>query len=214
MMYEARSISKTYTRRATQWFKKPSSIKAVDNASLSLRKGEIAALIGESGSGKSTLGRILARLEVPDSGTLLFAGKEISAGNRADKQVFRQKVQLVFQDPYDSLDPRYSVYRTVEEPLLSLGLSAADRRAQVARTLERVRLTPSERYIDAMPHELSGGQRQRVAIVRTLISDPSVLIADPQHAYTRQLISATPTLPYRFAEHMPGLATERIGRAG
>jgi len=179
VIYEAQAVTKIYKRRGSGWFGLGAhGLRAVDKVSVTLRTGEVSALIGESGSGKSTLGRMLAMLELPDEGKLVYEGKDLAGYDKAGLSELRRKIQLVFQDPYDSLDPRYPVWKTVEEPLLPLGLAPSERVERVERVLADVELKPVERYFDRMPHELSGGQRQRVAIARALILEPSVLIAD------------------------------------
>lgn len=178
-IYEAREVSRAYRRRGRGWSPFQSEkIAAVDHVSITLNEGELSALIGESGSGKSTLGRLLAMLEAPDQGTLVYEGRDLETLGKAERATLRRKIQLVFQDPYDSLDPRYVVGRTVEEPLLQVPMSSSERRECVCRALDNVGLNPVERYLNRRPHELSGGQRQRVAIARTLVLEPRVLIAD------------------------------------
>jgi ABC-type glutathione transport system ATPase component len=153
-----------------------SSAPAVDQVSLQIGRGETLALVGESGSGKSTLGRIAARLVAADSGRIAFDGSDITtaAGMRLSRA--RRGLQMVFQDPYASLDPRRTIAQSIGEPLAVVGTSGADRRKKVAALLDRVGLPGDwdRRY----PHQLSGGQRQRVVIARALASDPILLIAD------------------------------------
>ncbi|HEY1421633.1 MAG TPA: oligopeptide/dipeptide ABC transporter ATP-binding protein [Candidatus Dormibacteraeota bacterium] len=156
-----------------------SQTRAVDGVDIDLNKGEIVALVGESGSGKTTLGRLLTLLETLSSGRLVLDGKVIThARGRVLKEV-RRKVQIIFQNPYDSLDPRDTVHRAVTEPLAihSIG-SRRDRTDRATEMLQAVGLTPVEQYLDKLPHELSGGQRQRVAIARAMVLRPEVLIAD------------------------------------
>jgi peptide/nickel transport system ATP-binding protein len=158
------------------WMRK--KIVAVDNITLRLDQGKTLAVVGESGSGKSTLGRMLAMMERPDAGTLRFEGRVPSELTRTERLSLRRRVQMIFQDPYESLDPRMSIGASVEEPLLSLGLDPAERRARLVAALADVELSPPERYLSLRPHQLSGGQRQRVAIARAIVLRPTILIAD------------------------------------
>ncbi|MBL0928600.1 MAG: ABC transporter ATP-binding protein [Alphaproteobacteria bacterium] len=158
------------------WMRK--KIVAVDNITLRLEQGKTLAVVGESGSGKSTLGRMLAMMEKPDAGTLRFEGRAVSELTRAERLSLRRRVQMIFQDPYEALDPRMSIGASVEEPLLSLGLDPAERRARMIAALADVELSPPERYLSLRPHQLSGGQRQRVAIARAIVLRPTILIAD------------------------------------
>ncbi len=158
------------------WMRK--KIVAVDNITLRLEQGKTLAVVGESGSGKSTLGRMLAMMEQPDAGTLRFEGRAVSELTRAERLSLRRRVQMIFQDPYEALDPRMSIGASVEEPLLSLGLDPAERRARMIAALADVELSPPERYLSLRPHQLSGGQRQRVAIARAIVLRPTILIAD------------------------------------
>jgi oligopeptide/dipeptide ABC transporter ATP-binding protein len=154
-------------------------VHAVDGVSFTVGEGEMLALVGESGCGKTTTAQSVMRLVEPDAGTVRFRGQELTGlSNRALRPVRRQ-MQMIYQDPYESLDPRFRVRSTVEEPLLVHGVgSRAERHRLVEEALARAGLTPPELYVDRFPHELSGGQRQRVAIASSLVLDPELLVAD------------------------------------
>jgi oligopeptide/dipeptide ABC transporter ATP-binding protein len=152
-------------------------LRALDGVSVDLRQGQSIAIVGESGSGKTTLGRVICRLQRIAAGQVRFLGQDVQALRGQDLAAFRRKVQMIFQDPYGSLDPRIRVGPIIAEPLTVNRVATADeRRAKVAGLLDTVGLPQSvtRRY----PHELSGGQRQRVAIARALALSPQLLIAD------------------------------------
>ncbi len=156
---------------------KEQNVHAVDMVDLSIMRGETLGLVGESGCGKSTLGRLILGLDKPTAGRVIVDGRDITDfGPRAMKAV-RREMQVIFQDPYSSLNPRHTVGRIIGEPLLIHGIgSAAERRATVARLMEEVGLRAD--YASRYPHEFSGGQRQRVGIARALALNPSLIIAD------------------------------------
>jgi oligopeptide/dipeptide ABC transporter ATP-binding protein len=156
------------------------AVEAVAGVSFSVRKGEMLALVGESGSGKTTTAQTILRLLKPESGTIRFRGEEITNASGRGLRSLRRHVQLIFQDPYESLDPRFRVRATIEEPLLvhGEGGGARERQRRVREALVRAGLTPPELFLDRYPHELSGGQRQRVAIAASLVLDPELLVAD------------------------------------
>jgi len=152
-------------------------VKALDGVSFAVRPGEILSVVGESGSGKTTLGRTVLRLTDPTGGAIRFEGQDITTLSRRAMRPLRQRMQLVFQDPFASLNPRMSVERIVATPLIVQGgASRAERRDRVAEMLRMVGLQPH--HAERHPHELSGGQRQRVGIARALIMNPSFLVAD------------------------------------
>ena len=153
------------------------SFRAVDDVSFRVRRGSTHAIVGESGSGKTTTIRIVSAFQRPTSGQVVIDGLDLSSLRGETLRLFRKKIQLVYQNPYGSLDPRQTIERIVEEPLLNFErLPRRERLAKVAATLEKVRL-PTD-LLQRRPHALSGGQRQRVAIARALVLDPQILVLD------------------------------------
>ncbi|MFV3129570.1 dipeptide ABC transporter ATP-binding protein [Niveispirillum sp. KHB5.9] len=158
-------------------FRAPAIVKAVDGASFTVTAGRTLAVVGESGCGKSTLARLLTRIEAPTDGALLFAGRDVTAVPKTQEKALRRAVQMVFQNPYGSLNPRQKVADILAEPLLiNTGMPRAERRDRAVAMMAKVGLRPDQ--ADRYPHMFSGGQRQRIAIARALMLDPRVVVAD------------------------------------
>jgi oligopeptide/dipeptide ABC transporter ATP-binding protein len=155
-------------------------LRAVDGVSFEVNRGEMLALVGESGCGKTTVVQSVLRMTEPTGGSVIFDGIDLAQLSARRMRPLRQRLQVIEQDPYESLDPRFRVRQIVEEPLLvhGLGGSRAERRQVIIQALERAGLAPAEQYLDRHPHELSGGQRQRVAIATSLVLNPELLLAD------------------------------------
>ncbi|WP_309241909.1 ABC transporter ATP-binding protein [Brevibacillus daliensis] len=152
-------------------------VKAVDDVSFTVKQGETLGLVGESGCGKSTAGRSILRLIEPTEGEILFDGKNVSAMKQDEVRRMRRDMQIIFQDPFASLNPRHNIGKILEEPLIVHGISSsAERKERVKRMLEVVGLSPyhATRY----PHQFSGGQRQRIGIARALMLNPKLIVAD------------------------------------
>ena len=167
-------VTRRYTLPREQLWRPAPAVHAVAGVSLRLQRGRSLGLVGESGSGKSTLARLVMALEPPTSGQVLFMGRDLNRLDAAELRAARRDFQMVFQDPYGSLDPRQRVGRIVAEPLAATG--TADAQARVAESLDAVGLRASDAA--KYPHEFSGGQRQRIAIARALITRPKLIVAD------------------------------------
>ncbi|MDI2126076.1 ABC transporter ATP-binding protein [Yinghuangia seranimata] len=179
-LLEARGVSRHYPARHSGRLGRRAVVHAVDDVSLALHRGRITAVVGESGSGKSTIARVLARLEPPTKGELLLDGRPVGRARGSAFRRYLGQVQMIFQDPFASLNPFHTVEHHLARPLRLHGSygGKAEVHAEVLRLLERVSLTPAEQFARKRPHELSGGQRQRVSIARALAVRPEVLLAD------------------------------------
>lgn len=178
-MLEINDVSKVYPGRRGM-FGKSSEVHALNKVSLSVNRGESFGLVGESGSGKTTMTRSILQLERPTSGVIRFQGQDMAHLSPLEMRQLRARIQIVFQDPYASLNPRMSVHDIVTEPMLihmqSLGLNSRERTDRAAELLSLVGLGPQ--HLRRYPHEFSGGQRQRICIARALASGPELLILD------------------------------------
>ncbi len=177
VLFEARQLHKYYPL-GKSWLHRPQGwVRAVDDVSLTIRRGEVFGLVGESGSGKSTLGRLLLQMERPTSGQVVFEGNDLTRLNRTQLREARKDMQIIFQDPYGSLSPRWKIGDIIAEPLEVHGLATGkEKRRRVEELLETVGLNPG--WYDRYPHEFSGGQRQRIGIARALALRPKFILAD------------------------------------
>lgn len=177
IILEGRHLVKTYTQRSGRFGFGQTKIKALDNVSLTLKKGSTLAVVGESGSGKSTLARCLLQLHPFESGEVLFHGKDLTKLDSRALRKTRKNLQMVFQDPFASLNPRMRVGKIVGEGLLIHGLGNAEEQLQkVHQMLARVGLSGDD--AQKYPHQFSGGQRQRIGIARALVLEPEVVVCD------------------------------------
>ena len=176
-LLEIRDVTRRYTLPRESLFNPPAEVQALRGVTLTVTAGRSMGIVGESGSGKSTLARLVMALEAPSSGSICFEGRDLNALSANELRAARRDFQMVFQDPYGSLDPRRPIWRTVAEPAAALeGAKRAQQRERAAATLESVGLRADA--LDKFPHEFSGGQRQRIAIARALITKPKLIVAD------------------------------------
>ena len=178
---EVKSLKKYYRAGRPGWFSRAESfVHAVDDVDLQLKRGEVIALVGESGCGKSTLALTLMGLEKATEGAIFFEGDDITHLDDHKRKEVRRRIQMVFQDPYESLNPTQTIEEIVSEPLIvhALANDPRERRERVRRALEDSGLKPAGEYYHRFPHQLSGGQRQRVVIAGALVLEPHLLLAD------------------------------------
>lgn len=177
LILEAKNIKKHFPIRKGLLLREVASVKAVDDISLTVRKGETLGLVGESGCGKSTLGRTLIRLYEPTGGEIFFNGADFLTMKGEELRRKRRNIQMIFQDPYASLDPRMTVGQIIRQPMDIHGVgSASERENRVLELIELVGLRKS--YVNRYPHEFSGGQRQRISIARAIALNPELIICD------------------------------------
>ncbi len=195
VLVEVRNLVKDYPLSETMFGAARGTVRAVDQVSLDIHAGETLGLVGESGSGKSTLGRLILRLVSPTSGTVRFDGRDVLAAGTAELRRLRRDLQIIFQDPFGSLDPRMNVRKILEEPAVIHGTAVGSRQSTVGSSeiknqnskIEKGFLSPSELLnavgldqsaLDRFPHEFSGGQRQRIGIARALALRPRFIVCD------------------------------------
>jgi len=176
-LLEVHHLSRGYMLPRTQLFERAPLVPALVDVSFNLHAGRSLGVVGESGSGKSTLARLVAALEPPSTGQIVFEGRDLNTLPAAELRKLRRDMQMVFQDPYGSLDPRHRIARVVGEPLEMLEhVTVTQRRERVVDALEAVGLAAAD--AEKYPHEFSGGQRQRIAIARALVTRPKLIVAD------------------------------------
>ncbi|MCI8567521.1 MAG: ABC transporter ATP-binding protein [Lachnospiraceae bacterium] len=181
---EVEQVKKWYVQKKVQKkdgkVQRRQQIKAVDGVSFRLKRGETLGVIGESGCGKSTLGRLLIHLEPPTGGDIRLFGESSQELLKKDPLKFRRNCQMIFQNPFDTFDPRYRLKKILMDPmkLHGIGASEEERMQMVLEVLEKSGLTPAIDYVDRFPHELSGGQLQRIAILRSMLLNPTFMVAD------------------------------------
>jgi len=188
---QMRNVNKVYKGKGKLFRSSGKDVIALNRISLDICKGEIFGLVGESGSGKTTAGRLIVSLEETTSGRIFLDNHEVTGLRGRSLKTFRRKVQMIFQDPYQSLNPQRSVYDTVSEPLKIHRMGKpADRKERVREALKAVGLSPPDDFLFRYPHRLSGGQRQRVAIARAMVLNPEFVIADEPTSMLDASISA------------------------
>jgi peptide/nickel transport system ATP-binding protein len=184
-------VIKKYRTKGSFFSVHGEEVVALNQVSIKVFKGEIFGLVGESGSGKTTAGRLIVRLEEPEEGRILLDNRDITHLERKDRKSFSRKVQMIFQDPYQSLNPQLSIIDTVSEPLTIHGIGNARQKEDAVRqVMKAVGLSPPQDFVHRYPHQLSGGQRQRVAIARAMILEPEFVVADEPTSMLDASISA------------------------
>ncbi len=175
---EVKNVKKYFPIRKGLFLKHVNDVKAVDGVSFELKRGQTLGLVGESGCGKSTLGRTIIRLYEATEGSIRFKGRDFASIGGADLRKERQNIQMIFQDPFASLDPRMTVAQILEEPFKVQGIGG-DKKERAARVRELLRLVGLKAsYLNRYPHEFSGGQRQRISIARAMALNPELVVAD------------------------------------
>jgi oligopeptide/dipeptide ABC transporter ATP-binding protein len=185
------NVSKIYRTKGSILGRRSKEVIALNRVSFEILRGEIFGLVGESGSGKTTAGRLIVQLEPPADGKIHFDGKDVTHLKGGHLKRFRRKVQMIFQDPYQSLNPQLSIFDTVSEPLIIHKIGNAETREQeVRQAMKSAGLSPPEDFLYRYPHQLSGGQRQRVAIARAMVLKPAFVVADEPTSMLDASISA------------------------
>ncbi|HEX7891409.1 MAG TPA: ATP-binding cassette domain-containing protein [Ramlibacter sp.] len=175
-LLQVEDLHKRYALPREKLFQPPGEVHALNGVSFTIEAGRSLGIVGESGSGKSTLARLVMALDTPSSGRVRLLGRDLHALPREELRAARRDFQMVFQDPYGSLDPRQPVRRIVTEPLSAQGVSRDEMHQRATEVLQAVGLRPAD--LDKYPHEFSGGQRQRIAIARALVTRPRLIVAD------------------------------------
>ncbi len=175
-LLQVENLVRDYTLPREKLLQPPGKVQALKGVSFTIESGRSLGIVGESGSGKSTLARLVMALDTPTSGTVRMMGRDLNALPKEELRRARRDFQMVFQDPYGSLDPRQAVERIVTEPLSAQGVSRDEQRSRAAEVLQAVGLRAND--LGKYPHEFSGGQRQRIAIARALITRPRLIVAD------------------------------------